>query len=284
MSKKMKTYVAIILDRSGSMYSISEEAVAGYNTHIKKFKENTDDQEVVVSLVTFNSDVYEHYWLENVNNIEMANQADYNPDGTTAMLDAMGYTIDKLEESTNPNDEDNAYLVITISDGRENASKHVDRNRLSSRIRALQKTGRWTFTYMGCTAADLQEVAQTTGIPIANCAKWDAGSKGTASVAYARSADSADKYLKHRVWAAKAGGVHTSSLNFYSDDSVKCADFTGVIGGDADAAMGSLYVAPPASTSMPRGMDNFARKGKADAETDGVNVFSAVKKPVTWKA
>lgn len=289
MSKKTKTYVAIVLDRSGSMHTISEEAVAGYNEHIRKFKENTEEQDVKVSLVTFNSDVFEHYWLENVENVETANQADYNPDGLTAMLDAMGYTIDKLEESTNPNDEDNAYLVITISDGRENASKHVSRSHLASRISALQKTGRWTFTYMGCSASDLEEVARSTGIPLANCAMWSNATKGTANAAYGASASAADKYLKHRVRAAKAGGVargiHTSSLNFYSDDAAKCADFTAPVG-DADP-IGPLYVAPPASVSVPRGMDNFARTGKIEvpeANTDGVNVFSSVKKPVTWKS
>ena len=287
MSKKVKTYVAIVLDRSGSMHTISEEAVEGYNTHIKKFKENTEEQDVEVSLVTFNSEVYEHYWLDNAKNVEMANQADYNPGGTTAMLDAMGYTIDKLQESTDVANEDNAYLVITISDGCENASNHVDRNRLAQKIATLQATGRWTFTFMGCDGSYLREFAQTTGIPMANMAMFSTGSKEAAKFGYANSASSADKYLKHRVRAAKAihSGIRGQSVgtcNFYSDDSAMCADYTAPVG-DAVDMNAPLWVGGSVSCSSNTPTSFGSAKLESKTDTGTANIFSSGKN-VAWKS
>ena len=286
MSKKLKTYVAIILDRSGSMSTIEEEAVEGYNTHLKKFKENTDDQDVVLSLVTFNSEVYEHYWLENVKDQEPANQKDYHPGGTTALLDAMGYTIDKLQESTDSNNEDNAYLVITISDGKENASTHVDNYALQQKIRALQATKRWTFTFMGCDAVYLREVASATSIPIANMAMWSNATKCGTKHAYERSADSADKYLKHRIRASSVRGMAAATSNFYSDKDSFCADFAS----DAPAADPIPLVDVAAPLWVGKGCSNASGDfGSAKLEvtaentTGGVNVFSAGKN-VNWKS
>ena len=288
MTKKLKTYVAFVLDRSGSMHTISEEAVEGYNAHIRKFKENTDEQEVIVSLVTFNSNVYEHYWLENVKDQEEANQKDYNPGGTTALLDAMGYTIDKLQESTDINDENNAYVVITISDGQENASKHVSDGNLKNKISALQKTGRWTFTFMGCDAVYMKEVARATAIPVANMAVWSNASKEGTKFAYAKSADSADKYMKRRLRASSVRGMSAATFNFYSD-SDSLADFSSDDGSmdtsvstPAPADVMSPLWAGSVSCASPASFGTSKLEVKAE-NTGTANIFSAGKH-VDWKS
>ena len=283
---KVKTNVALILDRSGSMHTIAEEAVEGYNVHIRKFKENTEEQDVSICLVTFNSNVYEHYWLEDAKNVEEARQADYNPNGTTALFDAMGYTIDKLVESTDTKDTNNAYLVITISDGMNNASKHYDCNGISRLIHKWQDTKHWTFSFMGCSERDLKEIEVKTGIPIANCAVW-ANDKGKACYAYARSADRVGAYMTHRLKAAHSGGtVGTSTL--YSDNSVQCANFvdpgSGVVG-ISDA--GHLWLDNSAAdlksicNTTPPTMDCFAKSINYDPENIGKNVFDGT--AVIWK-
>ena len=280
--KKIKTFVAIILDRSGSMYNISEEAVEGYNSHVRKLKENTEDQDVEMCLVTFNSNVYEHYWLENAKNVDIAHQADYNPDGTTAMLDAMGYTIEKLEESTDPKNENNAYLVITISDGKENASKHVERPWLASKIAELQATKRWTFTFMGCDDRYLKEVAASTNIPYANCAKYST-EKAKVKAGYEGSAAKVDEYMKHRVRSA-IRGQSVNTCHFYSAD-LNCADFTSVVDDGVSNVTPSVLPAGVMSSAVtpPLPSDNFARKGKIEnvVSSTGTNVFDG--KQVAWK-
>jgi ADP-heptose:LPS heptosyltransferase len=55
-----------------------------------------------------------------------------------------------FSSETDISDPNNAYLVIVISDGEENASKHWSASRLKERIDELQATNRWTFVYMGC--------------------------------------------------------------------------------------------------------------------------------------
>ena len=178
MSKKSKTddplntYVAIVLDKSGSMASTKDQTIQGYNEQVQQIRKNAKDQKTFVSLVTFSSDVYEHLWNEPAEQLQEASAEDYIPDGTTAMRDAIGYTVQKLTK-TAEKDANNAFLVIIISDGAENSSQHVTKPALKELVEGRQAQGNWTFTYMGCSEDEVRRVAQETAIPIANMAVWE---------------------------------------------------------------------------------------------------------------
>jgi hypothetical protein len=264
----MKTYVAIVMDRSGSMWDIREQAVEGYNQQIRTLKENAKTQDIQVSLLSFNSDVIEHYWLNSVDTCNEACQGDYKPGGNTALLDAMGYTINKLQESTDQSG-DVAYLVVVISDGQENSSTHCQPEELFAKITSLQGTNKWTFTFMGCSESYLKQVAKQTGIPVANCAVWSNASQGQARHAYAANAVRMKKYL-----GCRARGASVSN-NFYSDIEA-CADFT-----DADDSSVAAQI-NVINTALPvQPLSSFA----PIAETN-VNVTSVFSKGqvATWNS
>jgi len=214
---RQKTHVAIILDKSGSMGSIRAQAIQNYNEQIQQMKENAKDQDIFCSLITFNGEVFEHLWDEDVTKLEEADYASYVPAGSTALRDAIGYTIQKLQ-STTTLDDNTAYLLLIISDGDENASTKFNVSQLREMIESCQATNHWTITYMGCDERYIKKLSEETSIPISNCAVWSNDLKlaaGTMKAARSRN----DGYF-----ASRSRGLMATS-NLYSDVGDKCMNF-----------------------------------------------------------
>lgn len=176
-----KTKVIMILDKSGSMASTANQAVMNYNEQIQQFKENSKEQEIKACLITFNGDVYEHFWAKDAAELEEAEQNSFYANGGTALWDAMGYAIKKMRDS---DDGESSYLVIVISDGAENSSKKYNQNSIKELITECKATNRWTFSYMGCSLEYVEKIAQETGIPLGNCAAWSNKTAGQAFYGY----------------------------------------------------------------------------------------------------
>jgi len=179
--KRPKTYVVMILDRSGSMEMMRKEAIDVYNEQIKTVKEMTDDHEVYMSLITFSTVVDGAViWNEGVENLkEKLDESSYVPDGLTALMDALGTTITRLDEEVKvKEDDDTSFLIITISDGQENNSKIWNTGtKLADKIKELTDRGMWTFTYLG-TNQDVALAGRNLNIPIMNTQFYDNSAKG----------------------------------------------------------------------------------------------------------
>jgi len=220
--EKKKLHVAIVLDKSGSMGRTKEAAIEGFNEQVQQLKINKENGlDTVVSLVTFNGQVFEHLWCVPVGDLSEASAADYTPMGSTAMRDAMGYTIKKLMETTDFEDKNNIYLVIAISDGETNSDEHYSVSALKELIEGCQATDRWTFTHIGCDESYLKEMAKQTGIPLANYAAWD----NKKSLGIARGGMKCASERTKRYCDSIVAG-YTNTMNFMSDDSKQVADFT----------------------------------------------------------
>jgi uncharacterized protein YegL len=290
MDKKMKTYVALVLDQSGSMSATKEDAVKGYNEQIQQMKINAKDQEIFCSLVTFNGDVFEHLWCEPAEKLTEASGDDYKCEGSTAMRDAVGYTIDKLRKTTDDK-EDVAYLVIIVSDGDENASKHFSVEALRELKDSVDKTGKWTFTYMGCDEKYLKKVAQEMNIPISNVARWSNSSAELAGFGQHQNAVKMGGYYRNR-----AKGM-TAQACVHSGDALKMADYTEAAPDHVDAedavnaALKGLIVQGgpshlfqpqplPLHTNVNMNVLDDGHKVVCDGSSSPFKNYS----PVTWKA
>ena len=90
----MKTELVFILDKSGSMAGLEADTIGGYNSMLKKQKKA--EGEAIVTTVLFNH----HYDILhdriNVKGISPITEKDYAVSGTTALLDAIGFTIQKI--------------------------------------------------------------------------------------------------------------------------------------------------------------------------------------------
>lgn len=219
MSKKLVTKVRIILDRSGSMQSIADQAVKNFNEQIQQMKANSDTQEIYCSLITFNGEVFEHLWDKPASELEEAEEGTYITTGSTALYDALGYSINKNKETTEDPDSDVVYLYYIISDGDENASKKYNQNSIAKLIKQCNEEGNYTFTYMGCDRKYVEEVSRGLNIPISNCAVWSANNSHEADATLTAASMKYDNF-----YSGRTKGVR-SVMNFHSDSS-QVEDYT----------------------------------------------------------
>lgn len=166
----------IILDESGSMISIMKQALDGVNETIQTIRaaqKKHDDQEHILSLVSFNSaDVKTIYNLVEVDKAEELTDRQYRPSCGTPLYDAMGQAITELRKHVADSD---AVLVTVITDGYENASREYNGEAIKALVESMKAKG-WIFTYIGANQ-DVEKVAAT--ISITNSLSFKANAVGT---------------------------------------------------------------------------------------------------------
>ena len=205
---KQKIYNLIVLDASGSMYSIKNEAIAGVVETIQTIRtaqEENASQEQLFSLIVFNgrriATVYDRMPITKVPDFK---EKDYLPTDNTPLYDAMGDSITHLHQYIN--EDDNA-LVTIITDGYENSSVEWNHQRITQLVEDLKKKN-WLFTYIGANQ-DALAVAKDMGID--HSMNFSADVAGTKKM-----------FLKEKLFYSKlAGGKSFSEAkkeDFFVDD------------------------------------------------------------------
>ncbi len=170
------TEIAFILDRSGSMEKIREEAISGFNQFL------SDQQrlpgQALLTLVLFN----EHpLSLLESSPLELAkplSQKTYQPHGYTALLDAIGHTVDQIGKrlaSTPETERPGRVIIAILTDGLENASTHYSWEAISERISHQQEKYQWQFLFLGANQ-DAIATAARMKIGAANATLFEASS------------------------------------------------------------------------------------------------------------
>lgn len=251
MSKK-KTVMAMVVDRSGSMTNTARQAEQNYNETVAQMRSYSKEQDIYCCLVTFSDEVFENLWLARAEEVQDMKTGDFVCDGWTAFRDGLGHTIKRLKEMEKESlaaGEDIAFLISIISDGGENASKYIGEQELHNLVSECEATKRWTFLYMGCSASNLREVQQMTGIPISNMAVWSNQTQEDASFGYSSHRSSYSNYMDSR----SKGVIQTECL--YSNDSHSFADFTN--GESADNVAVGPSLDHLVSTKMSDALNNY---------------------------
>ena len=166
-SNKTQVYNLVILDKSGSMSSIANAAISGFNETVggiraaqEKFK---DKQEHFVSLMVFcNCEKRLVYDKTPVEKVTELTSKDYRPCCGTPLYDAMGISLTALRNDIR--DKDDATAVVTIiTDGLENASKEYRLKDIKALVEDLTDNEGWTFAYIG-TNQDVDKVSKDLSI------------------------------------------------------------------------------------------------------------------------
>lgn len=167
---KTKIYNLIILDASGSMQCIKNEAIGGFNETVQTIRDSQckhEDQEHLVSLVVFNSSkidtVYEHVPVSKAKEL---NEDSYVPSCATPLYDAIGYSLNALRRQVEDNDR---VLVTVITDGYENSSAEYSGTAVKALVDELKGKG-WVFSYIGANQDAFKEAAS---IAIMNSLDFD---------------------------------------------------------------------------------------------------------------
>ncbi len=163
--KNTKTIYHFIIDQSGSMSGMEEQTIAGFNEQLKTLKElqiEYPDQKYLISLTLFDSQVNRIINNGNVGQLEDLNPGFYRPNGSTALLDAIGKAIYdiKTDFGEQINNNEASVVVVILTDGYENASRLYTYHDIARMIKELEQTERWTFNFLG---ADL-DAAHTSAM------------------------------------------------------------------------------------------------------------------------
>ena len=195
----------IILDASGSMESIYNQALSGTNETIQTIRMGQKDHpelQQCLTLASFNSGkdyLKVKYSVAPIDEVKEITKEDYVAGGCQALYDAMGEMISELKRKMTPEDR---VLVTVITDGYENSSIHWSGPQIKSLVEELRHEG-WTFTYIGANQ-DVEAVAGTMGIR--NTMAFEETEEGTAKM-YKRESSSRKRFLDRLCLRFKANDL-----------------------------------------------------------------------------
>ena len=156
--KKNLTEMVFLLDRSGSMGHLTNDTIGGFNSMIEQQKK--EDGEAYVTTVLFNDrhvTLHDHI---NIQEIQPMTHLDYMAYGMTALLDAVGTTINSIGErlANTPEEERPEKVIFVITtDGYENDSREFTRDKIKEMIEHQQNKYSWVFMFLG---ANMDAVAE----------------------------------------------------------------------------------------------------------------------------
>lgn len=174
---KNLTELVFILDRSGSMGGLESDTIGGFNSLLEKQKKVEGKCNLTTGL--FDHDYELLHDRINIQAVSPLTEKDYYVRGSTALLDAVGRTISKIEhvqETTAEEYRAGKVMFVIITDGMENASREYTTKKVKSMIEAEKEKG-WEFVFLGANM-DAVETAAQYGIDADNTADYLADREG----------------------------------------------------------------------------------------------------------
>lgn len=187
------TEIVFILDKSGSMDNVRDDAIGGFNAFL-------NEQKKVKGKANLTLILFDHH-LETVvngvdiNQVEELTDATYVPSGMTALNDAIGFGIDNLKRRLKKyNEETNNVIFVIMTDGYENMSQEYDIKSIKKEVEKLQKNNGYEFVFLGANIDAIEEgsrlgIAQSVNFNADSSGVQDAYTWATQSVSNYRQAD-----------------------------------------------------------------------------------------------
>lgn len=143
------TELVVILDRSGSMQRLAEDTIGGFNSLIENQRKL--EGKCTVTTVLFDNKVEILYQGKNIKEVPTLTSKEYFARGSTALLDAIGITINETNSriSSMKEEKPNKVLVAITTDGLENSSNEYSYSSIKSLIEEKKKKLGWDFIFLG---------------------------------------------------------------------------------------------------------------------------------------
>ncbi|MFT7649266.1 MAG: ADP-ribosylglycohydrolase [Candidatus Poriferisodalaceae bacterium] len=200
-----RVHVAVLLDRSGSMASIADDTIGGFNHFLAEQRKLTGDCRI--SLIQFDGHDPSDVVADAIPVAEIPDLTGetYQPRGNTPLLDACGSLIERLDRriAADPNEYQ---LVAVITDGHENSSREFARDEIAQLISERDDAG-WTFIFLGANIDSFGE-ARSMGMQRGQAGDWDHTADGIAysfeqvshaSTLYREADPQGRRTLQHRI-------------------------------------------------------------------------------------
>ena len=154
------TEIVFVLDRSGSMQAMVEPAISGFNRLLR-------EQQQVPGHARFTLVLFDDRYELPFHSVPIAEVVELDvstfvPRGSTALLDAIGRTIDDLGSklaATPEKDRPGQVIIAILTDGEENASTRYSWEAVAKRIRHQSEKYQWQFLFLGAN----QDAIATAG-------------------------------------------------------------------------------------------------------------------------
>jgi hypothetical protein len=197
--KENYTHITVILDRSGSMESIRDDIVGGFNAFLREQQSAGSaggagtEGVATLTLVQFDSeDPYEViHSFKLVQAVPSLSAKTYVPRSSTPLLDALGRGINDLDATLARMAETNrpAHIIfVVITDGMENASREFTRAQVARLIAEKQEVAGWQFVFLSADLAAVAE-AESMGMRPTQSMAFDKTARGSANAFSAVSAN-----------------------------------------------------------------------------------------------
>ena len=204
---KVTTLVNFILDKSGSMGSIQDSVISGFNEYINSLRNKKGTFKF--SLTMFDTESIETPYVDvDIDSVKNLSRDTYVPNAGTPLYDAVVDTIEAIYEKVQ-NKKNYAIVTVIMTDGEENSSRKHDQKCMKDLIHKLESEGNWTFTFMGANI-DAYEAAHQFGISMGNTVTWQSTLAGTQN-AFRGFADATANYAM--VMSVAGGGGGSGVLN-----------------------------------------------------------------------
>jgi Mg-chelatase subunit ChlD len=153
------TDITVLLDRSGSMSTIKDSMISGFDEFLTEHRKNPSTR---ISLVQFDGEqpyeaVYTALPVEDVPRLRL------EPRGMTPLVDAMVLAVDNtgirlaaMKEADRPS----KVIFIAITDGGENSSHRFTRADVQKRLTTQTNNYNWQFVYLGANQDAFKEAGQ----------------------------------------------------------------------------------------------------------------------------
>lgn len=146
----------ILLDRSGSMQGIWDEALGSVNAYVK----DVGDGHVTFAVFDKHGDGVDFNVLRAgvpAATWKPVTNAEASPRGMTPLFDAIGQTVALAEK-----DDPQRAVIVIMTDGHENASREMKRGDVKAAIERVEKRG-WQVVFLGAEFANFAD-ADAVGV------------------------------------------------------------------------------------------------------------------------
>jgi len=194
------TLIINILDRSGSMINIKDDAIGGFNTFLKEQQKLPD--KALMKTVLFDDEYKVLHEVMDIHKVKELTDNTFIPRGMTALHDSIGKTIaetqeyiDGLKKTKRPDQ----VLVVILTDGQENASKEYTQAKVKKLVTECQDKYNWNFVYLAANQDAFTESSgygisqHVRGVNAANVLNFTGTSKGI-SDSYAQMSNVTTQY------------------------------------------------------------------------------------------
>jgi hypothetical protein len=180
----------VVLDRSGSMESVRDATIAGFNKFIE---EQAKLPGARFSMSQFDTDSIDDLYLDaDPGTVKPLTHATYQPRAGTPLYDAVAKGIIALE-SRKPKGK---VIFAIVTDGEENSSREYNQRAVFDMVTAKRAEG-WQFVFMGA-AMDAYGVGASLGVAAASTYGY-AGTGASMDGAFANLSNSSSMFRSGQI-------------------------------------------------------------------------------------